>query len=152
VDSEPVQSKSLEKASAPEARMSNVLEALSIGQTELAENLFARVSKRILAEELERHKQGALVHHPTPRRVLALEFENSEARVVVVSSRKVVADLVEPWLPSHLEIRCRSIADEVGLSFTGVDRAWLIDALSTKIVARNSGFYEFSWKQKFAVG
>ena len=147
-----VQSESLKISENQEATMGNVLEALSIGQRELAENLFARVSKGILADDIDRHKSDALVQFPNPKRVLSSDTLRPAPRITSVTSRKIVANLTESWLPAHLEVRTRSVGDEVGLSFTGVDRAWLIDALSTKIVDRGDGLYEFTWKQKFAIG
>ena len=152
MDSQHVQSESLKVGEVQRAEMGNVLEALAINQLELAENLLARISKRILVEELDRHESNSLVQYPEPKRVLKREFSQSDCRLFLVSSRRIIGKFDEPWLPAHLEVRCRSLGDEIGLNFTGVGRAWLVDALETKISPRGGGVFEFSWKQKFAIG
>lgn len=139
----------ISKSTAP--GMCDVLDALYLGQQELAENLFARVSKGIVDDEIRRHKQGSLVGYPNVQRVISNEYDFSQAHLVHVTTRELVAFRTHPDLAGAMEISARHIGNEVGLSFTGVDRAYLVDALATTIQDREMGKYLFRWKQKYAL-
>lgn len=138
---DPVQTPSLVRLE-EQAKPEHVIQALRIGEQTLAENLFARVSKRTLADRLHDSEFSF-------RRVLS--SEGIETRWLKVAQSSVIATLDNLGKGEILEKEVCLMVDGILCWFQITPASFLIDALETAIMPLDGGLYRFSWKQKYGI-
>lgn len=144
--------------------MKDVLDALRINQMRLAEDLFARVSKRAVLAGIERHKSNALVSYPKVQMVRSEDLSPYAISFILLIEQRVictldavenVADVGGGTHPIKADAKLGAVAwrigDQIGMAFTGAPQAFLVDALTTSIDQQDRGLWTFRWKQKYAV-
>lgn len=150
----PFQSVAFKVKQSQEANMSHVVLALKQGERDLAAALFARVSKRILANMIDLHRQNAMTSYPEVTMVVDPNEKLPDARFRHMKHKVLTSSIEEPALHGQLEASIRMEADDVALHFTGRPVAYLLGALETSIELvedADQKVYSFRWKQRYAV-
>ena len=119
------------------------------------ENLLARVSKKLVIQEIESHKSNSpwkpLVPFAEYKRVLAVDLDFDDVRFIFVSSRTLWLRIDDDDSASIMKTTVQGIGNEIGLRFTGGGKGFLIDALGTALEQRKRGLWAFDWKQRYSL-